>query len=36
MRKKLKEFKERMRWAKIVGYRAAFDKNFLEIFIGEE
>ena len=35
MKKKLKEFVVRMRWAKVVGYRAAFDREFLKIFVGE-
>lgn len=35
MRKKIKEFVVRMRWAKVVGYRAAFDREFLEVFVGE-
>lgn len=36
MRKMLKEFVVRMRWAKVVGYRAAFDRNFIKVFVGEE
>lgn len=36
MKKKLKKFVVRMRWAKVVGYRAAFDRNFIKIFVGEE
>lgn len=36
MRKMLKEFKERMRWAKVVGYRAAFDRDFIKVFVGKE
>lgn len=36
MKKMLKELKMRMRWAKVVGCRAAFDRDFLKIFIGEE
>lgn len=35
MRKKLKEFKVRMRWAKVVGYRTAFDRDFIKTFVGE-
>lgn len=35
MRKKIKEFKIRMLWAKVVGYRVAFHKDFLEVFVGE-
>lgn len=33
MRKILKEFKIRMRWAKVVGYRVAFDRDFLKVFV---
>jgi hypothetical protein len=36
MRKKIKEFVIRMRWAKVVGYRVAFDRNFIKVFVGEE
>lgn len=36
MKKILKEFKIRMRWAKVVGYRAAFDRDFIKVFVGEE
>jgi DNA polymerase III epsilon subunit-like protein len=36
MKKILKEFNIRMRWAKVVGYRAAFDRDFIEVFVGEE
>lgn len=36
MRKKLKEFRIRMLWAKVVGYRTAFDKDFIKVFVGEE
>ena len=35
MRKMLKEYVIRMRWAKVVGYRAAFDREFLKVFVGE-
>ena len=35
MKKKLKEFNIRMRWAKVVGYRAAFDRDFIKVFVGE-
>jgi hypothetical protein len=24
-----------MRWAKVVGYRAAFDRDFIKVFVGE-
>lgn len=36
MKKMLKEFVVRMRWAKVVGYRAAFDREFIKVFVGEE
>lgn len=35
MRKMLKEFRMRIRWAKVVGYRAAFDRDFIKVFVGE-
>lgn len=36
MRKILKKFVVRMRWAKVIGYRTAFDRDFLKVFVGEE